>query len=1492
MKHLYAKSLMLACALTVLSALGLLAMAPRSKAPALAPPAEDNLVFHGSIEQSFSTDWNQIQKYGVYSFTLGNDNAPTPEGPLATVRTVGGGFYFDGVYYAVTGQNEHTVSSMNWTKYDAYTWEMLDSRYHGMPTLTDSYAVAYDYISGRAYAAGRNRGNQTNPYELRTIDMQTGDMTNVGPLSQCFPAMAFDSQGNLWGISRQSGFPYTASLYKIDTATGACTKIGDLGFNQRSEYSAACFDHRNGKLYWTARTMTYNEHYEETYRALVAEVDLSTGRATAVRELTDSDVFSSLYIRDAHPKAPEAASSLAFAYNSGSTDKGKPTFNTPLNAYDRSPLSGFLRAEIYIDGNLQQTLTGLTPGSAVTGNEITLTPGRHTLRVYLYSQDGKKSLRTDLTCFGGADVPAQVQNLQAVYTPHHETATLTWTAPTQGKNGGSLDPSKLTYKVIRRPDMAVVAEGLKACTFTDTPQREQYLSQYEVIPMTDAGAGPSAYTSPEIVGQARPLTYLETFDSATAFNTYTIIDVAGVSHEDGDRWLWHPDFRNACYWLDYSYRNAANAWIVTPTLQLKEGYVYRVTCNGTGYSSGAGAKTTFSIHAGEFPTEASLKDHQLLTRTYNTQKGITESFTALFTARKGEAHIGFHLINDACDHFGLDNVRVQEYGPAGIPAAPELVSTGKDDNSITVTVKLPLKNVADGPVDPISEVRMYTADRRRYVANVKTNGEAEVTLTDSKPNYGLNDYVVVAVNAHGAGMELPVTVNMKPDAPKPVENLVIVTQGDGRDALLTWNYPSDMKGVDGNALTPDQISYDIYRTVNWDVQKIASVTGETEIYLPDLVAAYGDVRQMYMTLSVVARTLGGEASGVEKKVLLGRAYELPVNEVFAGDYTSLSPWEASSALYSSFYSATSGYDPRCTPQEGKLLTFSGSKDSQYMGVYISPRINLTGLLNPKATFTIYRHPDANLASATVQVGIIEEKNGREQDVIWFPEIFQVQNDTEGWADFEVSLASFASCPRASVVIRCMNNKRKGAIHFDAMRITGDKPQYDARVSSLTGPETAIMGRENTYYAVVENNGLKDLDNVKVTFLADDKEIETKTLSLSEGEVFTQPLVYTPALHEAAATVRLSVKVSTEGDSNPYNNSTDKRVRTEAPNLPYVTDLAAVGTDEGHVHLTWSDAIYYPHEAPLTDNVESYPDFTIENFGDWVMHDLDGGNTTFGISSSVGVFDWENAGKPQAYIVFNPQRVGVTQLCTAHSGSKCLVSFSSAAGNNDWLISPPLSGHEQTISFFVRELCPGFYEDFDVMISRSGTEPEDFQPLTNGLTIESASWQRMAFTLPAGTRHFAIVCKTPADGFGLMLDDFEYVPAQPEVELTGYNVYRDFTLLADGLGETEHLDTTVDPDREYTYHVSATYTDGESIFSEPLLVRAAGVNTSLAPGQERIWAFQGVINTLCPAGAPVSVHTLSGQCLYNFASTGAESLTVAPGIYIVRAGSKTAKVIVK
>lgn len=200
-----------------------------------------------------------------------------------------------------------------------------------------------------------------------------------------------------------------------------------------------------------------------------------------------------------------------------------------------------------------------------------------------------------------------------------------------------------------------------------------------------------------------------------------------------------------------------------------------------------------------------------------------------------------------------------------------------------------------------------------------------------------------------------------------------------------------------------------------------------------------------------------------------------------------------------------------------------------------------------------------------------------------------------------------------------------------------------------------------------------------------------------------------------------------------------------------------------------------------DSFETYEDFAITGFGEWLTIDTDGLNTyTGGLPD--GVDPWPNSGAPQAWMIFNPSVAQVTNdagPCDAsgneqrnfdpHTGLKYAGSWAgvpdAVAANNDVLVSPPinLGASNNVVKFWVKQLAhPSCYgtEIFRVGIINAATTPTVFTDFTtiSGFSNVAASevWVEKTYTVPAAWANTQVrfgIQNRSADAYMLMVDDF-------------------------------------------------------------------------------------------------------------------------------------------
>lgn len=208
---------------------------------------------------------------------------------------------------------------------------------------------------------------------------------------------------------------------------------------------------------------------------------------------------------------------------------------------------------------------------------------------------------------------------------------------------------------------------------------------------------------------------------------------------------------------------------------------------------------------------------------------------------------------------------------------------------------------------------------------------------------------------------------------------------------------------------------------------------------------------------------------------------------------------------------------------------------------------------------------------------------------------------------------------------------------------------------------------------------------------------------------------------------------------------------------------------------------------LDENFDSYTNFAITGFGNWLTLDLDGRPTYTGggpTEDDSWLANWTNAGQPMAFQIFNPSATNVTNNATAvigvdeevrnftpHSGNKYAACWNATpptggtVANNDWLISPPitLGAGGNTLSLWTKSLSNSYgLEKYKIGVyvgSGTPTAAANFTIIagaTQPLLAPYPNWGQGTHSLDAyagQTIRIAIQCVSD-DIYMFMVDDIK------------------------------------------------------------------------------------------------------------------------------------------
>ena len=438
------------------------------------------------------------------------------------------------------------------------------------------------------------------------------------------------------------------------------------------------------------------------------------------------------------------------------------------------------------------------------------------------------------------------------------------------------------------------------------------------------------------------------------------------------------------------------------------------------------------------------------------------------------------------------------------------------------------------------------------------------------------------------------------------------------------------------------------------------------------------------------------------------------------------------------------------------------------------------------------------------------------------------------------------------------------------------------------------GSRFTADVTLVNEGLKKFPSGSVVRLvADDEEMSRMELpALSSGEMLTLQLE--GVVHPLAEDhMEVYAEVMHGSDENPANNASGvARVRVALSRMPAPENLRGILSAKAGALLEWDATDLGSGVAEAT--VESFEDgeaFAHEYEG-WTFIDADG--FPVGGVSNNSIPGIEPGVTTASYFVFDsgddyPQFNATYAARTGNRFLAALFSYEDLT-TNDWAISPVLSGEAQTISFYARSYSADYPEKIEMLYSTGGTERDDFISVR---TVDEVSgeWTYMEFDVPEGARHFAIrSCGTGA--FMLMLDDFTFIPDKPVIPvLKGYNVYRNGELITAAPVAGRSYEDLTGPNAANRYRVTAVYDRGESRGSNEVTVTTSGVDAAAAGGVF-VSGGRGVI-TVSGATGPIEVFSTDGREAARAEGTGATTvISIEAGIYLVRTGGVTSKIVVR
>ncbi len=1276
-----------------------------------------------------------------------------------------------------------------------------------------------------------------------------------------FAAIVLDDSNNL-GIA------------PVDKATGAVGNGVALPGLNTTSYAGFAYDYSSDCYLLNI----YNSGVATLYA-----IDANTNAVAKVCTLPDAICTGGLYVdevKPADPLAPLAPEFVRATFPNGSFS-GTLTFTLPTQNCGNEDLTGMV--SYTIKANDTEIASGsAAPGAEVSANYQASASGEVTFSCTA-SQGTHVSKTASQVIFIGNDTPAAPANVKL--TP----ATVSWDPVTTGVHNGYIDAAKVTYTV--KINGNVVAEGQTATSCpTNLPVTAEIQNYVATVTATCNGVtGPEGSSNDVLFGQ--PFNLPASFEpTAQEASLFTIID----NNNDKNAWTYNapsqgaPDFR-----ITYNSRLASDDYLILPPVIIND---TKNLCEFT-FNAWAGSTSyveKLEVWIGQENTAAGMTT-KILDATeikWNKAKEMKCYFQVPAT---GKWYVAVKAVSDkdklrlCVNNFNISVSDVAAKGPAAVENVT-VVPGAQGALNATVKFNLPTKDNLGNALSGQVSATVETEVDYKTVTGAAGSAQSVEVMTIQ----GDNDITIQTMQGDVLGFPVTVSVYTGVEVPDAVSDLVM-TPGNTPYSLY-GKFTAPETGADGGYINKADLTYTVHQRVQigeifgipiYDYPVILNLGKETEFTTTDMIPE--GTEQAQYVLGVAATNTAGTSDVSLLGVILGKPYDMPAIEDFADTHIDLQPMMLNTQGGMTYKYLTAAGIEQINPDfatKGAAIVAQGT-DNQY-GFWYPPMISTKGA--NKATFELQYYVGAckNVVVYAEAYGVPEEAIFNESYLMGYPEGFQT---------LPIELpAKFQDKDWVKISIRCDFSADKKYFVWNGYRLI-NLVQKDMAAVETVAPKKVATGADYDVTVDIANYGLNAATAYTVELYANGEKVAEKAgaelASFANGQVVfsqsmspiaTEPIEYYGAVVQA-------------GDANMANNETAVvTVTPKQSTLPGATELTAANS-ENSVALTWNEPdLTAVTPDPKTDDFEDADAFAAE-YGDWVFVDVDDSEVGgFQGTDIPGITPGTTKG---SFWIWDQSQLG-NDTFKAHSGDKYLFSlFRYDDGQaDDWAISPQLYGGEQSVSFWARSYSADYPEKIEVYYSTGSTDPEDFV-LVEGSQVDvvPAEWTEYMVDLPDGATRFAIR-SCAAGSFMLMVDDVTYTPAAAftgEISLKGYDVYRDGVKLNDApVEKTDYADANVVEGTTYDYVVVALFEEGAGRVSNTATIKFEKEQSGLDElgAAKAIATAKNTIIVRGFAGEKVVVSSADGKVIANGEASEISSISVPAGVYVVTAGDKSVKVVVK
>lgn len=942
-----------------------------------------------------------------------------------------------------------------------------------------------------------------------------------------------------------------------------------------------------------------------------------------------------------------------------------------------------------------------------------------------------------------------------------------------------------------------------------------------------------------------------------------------VEDKNNDKITWGADLGvgNLMCYDGSAQKQDADDWIVSPPVKLVAGQAYRVETSAFRSPQGGQGELSIAYGLSDDPSEyTTIVDKTAVTSALSWGGTLNATqLSGVFTApTTGNYRFGIHATSKQRGAILLNGVKVTS--EAATSVRPATVSDLKVEvgakGAISAKVKftVPAKDYKGAPLSSVSRVQIY----RDYNDLVKvyenpTPGQ-QIEWNDEAVTGGKHVYSVYTTANDIRSDEAQTSVYVGVDTPMAPQNVRVWDNLDGT-AKLMWDETTENSGANGGYVDISERYYQVY-LLEYGYLKEPGANYQG-LLKPEYTLTNVNYEGSQYVKQYVVQTLTNTPTDTlaiseygRYGFAVGKPHAMPWVESFPGKTLGAGPWMIDATQTGRF-----GLGEESQDNDNGSLIFSPQK-GQTRACIQGPKVDIANSGNPQIVFWYYAVPGTD---GKITMKIL--RNGQTMETAGVVDYNELEGE-QGWRSAAFDLSQFSTTGTENGYIRpfIYAEAENTSIQIDNIKI------YDAVASNIeatiVAPAHVQKGKKCGVTINVTNLGTAKASGYTVSLYVDGKKLETQDgEDLEPNEKASYEFAFTPNLY----TEEISVQGQADWDADvvPENNLTEEKiVYVTSAVLPGITDLALQQNGSNAV-LTWT-GMNNVEGTTVYDSFENYSPWLISNVGDWTLYDGDKAGT-YGF----GGITYPHMKDAVSFIVFNPWQVsGISSnemdlfasVFNPRSGKQFMLAnaatIDTGTPTNDWLISPALSGEEQTVSFWVKapndnvtnndQYQNAGPETFDVYYSEDDNNPSSFIKINKESLEATCNWTKHEIDLPEGALYFAVVYTTTggltAYNFEpnyFCVDDVTYKTGA--LKVMGYNVYRDGEL-AKKLDANTTTWTDTEATGTHTYVVITVYANGESLNSNTV-----GVGDNWT-GIEDI--------VVAPNNANTPVYNIAGQRVGN------------------------------